>query len=985
MRCPHCGQDNPEGFGFCGKCGAALTVAEPAREVRKIVTVLFCDLTGSTALGDAADPETVRTTMRAYYEEMRAILERHGGSVEKFIGDAVMAVFGIPVAHEDDALRAVRAAWEMRAAVPTLGLRARIGVNTGEVVAGSGDALVTGDAVNVAARLEQAAEPGEILIGAQTRLLVRDAVTVEPVSVVAKGKATPVEAFHLLDVDPEAAAIARLLDTPLVGRLAELEQLQQAFDRAVRERRCHLFTLLGTAGVGKSRLVAEFLGRVDARVVDGRCLDYGEGITFWPVVSILKQLGSQADETLTRVIGTVASPNDLFLAVRTLLESVASDRPLVVMFDDVQWGEETFLDLIDHIADLSRGAPILLLCIARPELLDQRPGWGGGKLNATTILLEPLGREDCADLIAVHGGVDADLRDRILAAADGNPLFVEEMVALAREVGDVSVPATVQALLQARIDQLVGAERSVIERGAVEGEIFHRGTVLELTRAPDVEQPLIGLVRKELIYPTPPALPHDQAFRFRHLLLRDAAYAAMPKELRAELHERFADWLAVNGASLVELDELTGYHLEQAWRYSNELGRSNDELAVRAGERLWAAGRRAAARADMPASLNLLRRAAALLPDDDRRHEEALLDRLVLLLNLENPSAALRDERARALESLAQSGNERLRLHGRVAQLQIATWYDPSAIHADIEREAEGLLAEFEAQGDERGLAAVWELRAMLAWHAARAADTIAASDRSVAHASRADVIDFPAVNLITRFGPLVHGPFATADVLERVSKLPPDAHFSHVLRGNIALVEGRYEDALALNDEAMQRLEALGLPSDFVPPKDFRSEILHLCGRYDESLALRLEIHELHRAQGDIGFLSSSLIYEADTRLALGELDLAEELASEGETLGGPEDLLNYTCGRRIRALVALERGDLGQAEHLARSALDYGYRIDLPRHRGEAHVALGHVLRASGRIDEARTEYLAALELWDSLGWTGMSDPVRKLLVEL
>ena len=985
MRCPHCGQDNPEGFGFCGKCGAALTVAEPPREVRKIVTVLFCDLTGSTALGDTTDPEAVRARMRAYYEEMRAILVRHGGSVEKFIGDAVMAVFGIPVAHEDDALRAVRAAWEMRAAVPALGLRARIGVNTGEVVAGSGDALVTGDAVNVAARLEQAAEPGEILIGAQTRSLVRDAVTVEPVSVVAKGKATPVEAFHLLDVDPEAAAIARLLDTPLVGRAAELEQLRHAFDRAVRERRCHLFTLLGTAGVGKSRLVAEFLGDVEADVVDGRCLDYGEGITFWPVVSILKQLGPRADETLARVVGSASSPNDLFLAVRSLLESVANERSLVVVFDDVQWGEETFLDLIDHVADLSRGAPILLLCIARPELLDKRPGWGGGKLNATTILLEPLGRDDCADLIAVHGGIDDDLRDRIVAASDGNPLFVEEMVALAREVGDVAVPASVQALLQARIDQLVGDERSVIERGAVEGEVFHRGTVLELTRAPDVEQPLVGLVRKELIYPTPPAIARDQAFRFRHLLLRDAAYGAMPKELRAELHQRFADWLAVNGSDLVELDELTGYHLEQAWRYGHELGRPNDELAVRAGERLWAAGRRAAARADMPGSLNLLRRAAALLPETDKRHEEALLDRLVLLQNLESPTAALRDDRAQSIEALAKSSNARLRLHGRVAQLQFAAWYDPSAVHAEIESEAGALLDEFEARGDERGMASVWELRAMLAWHASRAADTIAASDRSTDHASRAGVIDFPAAYLITRYGPLVHGPFTVTNVLDRASLLPPHAHMGDVLEGHVALVQGRFDDALALGLESSARLEAMGLPHDFVPPMQFRAEVLHAQGRFEEALAAWQEINELHRAHGDIGFLSTSLVFEAITQLALGELDAAESLALEGEALGGPEDAINYAMGRRVRALVALARGELGPAEELARSALDYGYRTDFAEQRGEAHVALGHVLRAAGRVDEARAEYTKAFELWDGLGWTGKSEPVRQLLVQL
>src|SRR3954454_16915248 len=295
--CASCGRENPEGFRFCGSCGAALEPVAAPREVRKVVTLVFCDLSGSTALGDRTDPEALRATMRGYYEEMRRILERHGGTVEKFVGDAVMAVFGVPVSHEDDALRAVRAAWQMREAVPALGLAARIGVNTGEVVAGEGDTLVTGDAVNVAARLEQAAAAGDVLVGAETRRLVRDAVVCEAVSVEAKGKGT-VDAFRLLDVDPSAPAVARQLDAQLVGRQRELELLRQAADRSVRESGCHLFTLLGAAGVGKSRLVAEFLGGTDAVVVVGRCLDYGDGITFWPVVEALKQLGSRADAVL---------------------------------------------------------------------------------------------------------------------------------------------------------------------------------------------------------------------------------------------------------------------------------------------------------------------------------------------------------------------------------------------------------------------------------------------------------------------------------------------------------------------------------------------------------------------------------------------------------------------------------------------------------------------------------------------------------------
>ncbi len=948
-----------------------------------MVTVVFCDLTGSTALGDATDPEALRSTMRGYYEQMRAILERHGGTVEKFIGDAVMAVFGVPVSHEDDALRAVRAAWEMRAAVPALGLRARIGVNTGEVVAGEGDSLVTGDAVNIAARLEQAAEPGEVLIGVETQRLVRDAVRVESTEVTAKGKPEPVAAFHLVDVDPEAEAFARRLDTPLIGRQGELEQLRQAFERTVRERRCHLFTVLGAAGVGKSRLTAEALGSIDASVLYGRCLDYGEGITFWPVISVLKQLGERAETTIARVVEGASSPNELFWAVRTQLEEVALERPLVVVFDDIQWGEETFLDLIDHVADLSRGAPILLLCLARPDLLEKRPAWGGGKLNATTVLLEPLAADECAELIAAFGVGDESMRSRILAAADGNPLFVEEMVALAREDGDVRVPSTVQALLQARLDQLGTAERSVMERGAVEGEVFHRSAVVELSPMLDVEPHLVGLVRKELIHPATPTLAGDHAFRFRHLLIRDAAYDALPKETRAELHEQFADWLERHGQELIELDEVVGYHLEQAARYRRELGRPDERVATRGAERLRSAGLHAAARSDIPAATNLLGRAAALFPEGDRRSAETLLDRLKLFMQLENPT--LREERLHAIEELEQWDDERLQLHARVARLQVDVWTDPSLSHTAVEHEADAALERFVAWDDDRGQAAIWELRAMIAWHSSHAADTIAAADRAAVHSGRAGVVEHRTTNLLIRYGPLMSGPFSVAEIEKRAAALPRDAHVRFMMEAHIAAAEGRFDDSLAWTDESVARLEALGLPVDFAPPKHHRAEVLRRQGRLDESLRLLQEVGELHRANGDLGFLSTTLVQTGRVLLDLGDLDAAERLAVEGEELGGPEDLVNFAYGRAIRALVASRRGDHEEAERLARSALEYAYEIDFPHERGAAHEALGAVLGAAGRGEEARDEYVRALELWEGLGWLYDAGRVRALLVEL
>src|SRR5881394_3877630 len=527
---------------------------------RKVVTVLFCDVVGSTALGESVDPEALRTLLARYFEKMKAIVERHGGTVEKFIGDAVMAVFGVPQLHEDDALRAVRAAVEMRDALPELGVQARIGLNTGEVVVGTSERLATGDAVNVAARLEL------------------------------KGKSEPVVAQLLLILREKAPAFARRFDAPLVGRDRELRRLQEAFAQAVDDRSCQLFTILGVAGVGKSRLTAEFLGSLeDATVVRGRCLPYGEGITYWPVVEVLKQLPRAADlglepaaiGAIERLLGeeqASTSSEEIPWAVRKLLEAAAESSPVVAVFDDIHWAEPTFHDLLEHVAELSREAPLLLLCLARPELLDVRPNWGGGKLNATTILLEPLSSAESDELLERllgEGPFDPDLKQRIREAAEGNPLFVEEMVALVEESGDgeVTVPGTIQALLAARLDQLEPAERGVLERGSIEGRVFHRGAVQAL--APEetqVESRLTGLVRKELVRPDKAQLPGEDAYRFRHLLIRDAAYEALPKSTRGELHERFAAWLEEHGAGLVELDEIVGYHLEQAFRYREELG-----------------------------------------------------------------------------------------------------------------------------------------------------------------------------------------------------------------------------------------------------------------------------------------------------------------------------------------------------------------------------------------------------------------------------
>jgi class 3 adenylate cyclase len=594
-----------------------LATGEGPTEARKTVTVLFSDVVGSTALGEGLDPESLRRVMSRYFDAMSAVVERYGGMVEKFIGDAIMAVFGLPQVKEDDALRAVRAAADMREELARLNdelerdygvvIPNRTGINTGEVVAGDptgGQRLVTGDAVNVAARLEQAAAASEILLGTKTQLLVRDSVRVESVEPLElKGKAERVSAYRLLEVLRDAPAFTRRLDASFVGRERELETLRDELHRCIAERACRLVTVLGPPGIGKSRLVRELVtAKDDARFVVGRCLPYGEGITYWPLVEIVKQVagedarsvaslldeeGELVAECIAAAVGqseAAAAPEETFWAVRKLLEAVARERPLVVGLDDLERAEPTFLDLVEYVLGFATDAPILLLAMARPDLLDNRPSWSAPRPNSTSLLLEPLSAGESESLIEqLLAGADLreEPRARILAAAEGNPLFVEQLLALRSEDGDGdTVPPTIQALLAARIDGLEPDERVVIERASIEGRLFHRSAVAELATPHvrgAVSAHLLTLVRKEFIRPDQAEFRGDDAFRFGHILIRDAAYSGMPKELRAELHERFADWLQQKvGEHAREYEEILGYHLERAYRYRSELGSLDD-------------------------------------------------------------------------------------------------------------------------------------------------------------------------------------------------------------------------------------------------------------------------------------------------------------------------------------------------------------------------------------------------------------------------
>ena len=549
---------------------------------RKTVTILFCDVVDSTPLGEALDPESLQRVMSQWFNAAREVIEHHGGTVEKFIGDEVMAVFGVPQVHEDDALRGVRAASDMLARLtslneelePAFGVRlaVRIGVNTGEVVVGDPTGVgtfVTGAAVNVAKRLEQAAAPGQILIGKSTYPLVKDAVRAGPLqSFPVKGRTEPVATWRVDAVDARARGVARRTGTPLVGRARELAQLRAAHDAVAAERTCRLLTLLGPAGIGKSRLAEELATDVEprTRVVHGRCLPYGDGITFWPLAEIVQGLeagdvlrGALADADdgplVAERLGALASEaetvglDDVFWAVRRLLEVLAAERPLMVVLDDLHWAEPTFLDLIEYLHGWITESPVLLLCVARPELMDRRPDWTAPHERADVLLAQPLRAEESEALLGGLGTrLDEEMRRRVLDSAEGNPLYVEQLAALAAS-GDVVVPPTIAALLAERLDRLDSPERAILERAAVVGREFSRRTVTDLC-PPElrgtVGSVLLSLVRKELVQPHA-ATGGEERFRFRHGLIRDAAYEGTPKEARALFHEWLADWLQRHG------------------------------------------------------------------------------------------------------------------------------------------------------------------------------------------------------------------------------------------------------------------------------------------------------------------------------------------------------------------------------------------------------------------------------------------------------
>ena len=1027
--CHACGQDNPGIARFCLACGVALPAPTAAREGRKTVTILFCDISGSTAMSESSDPEAVRDLLRSYYERMREVLERHGGTVEKFIGDAVMAVFGVPTLHEDDALRAVRAAMNMVSELDLLAIPARIGINTGEVMAGSGDSLVTGDAVNIAARLEQLAAPGQVLIGETTRALVRDAVSVEPVeSLVAKGKTEPLVAWRLVSVSTGAAGYRRRLDAPLVGRASEQKLLAEAYERAGGER-CHLFTVMGAAGVGKSRLVAELVHgpAAAATVLVGQCLPYGDGITYWPVAEMMRSAAGvsndddrdtaraglerlvAADEDcllladrVACAIGLGASPADteeIRWAVRRTFELIAHDRPLVLVFEDVHWAEPTLLDLVEHIAEWSRGAPILVVCTARPDLLDQRPSWAGGLTNATTILLEPLAADESEQLVGglLEGAsLSPRQRARVVAAAEGNPLFIEQMLAMLADDAESqdeepAVPPTIQALLAARLDRLEGDERRVVESASVEGRVFHRSALAELAPAsarPALAAHLQRLVRRELIDPEQSLFVGDQAYRFQHMLIRDAAYSSMPKRARAELHERFAIWLEERaGGRIEEYEEILAHHLEQAYALLHDVAALDpltEELGTRAAARLASAGRRALDRGDGRTALGLLTRATRLPADDRLAHADLLLAASHAAFETGDLDAAsdmagqaraeAAGNEARVLEAqvwvldLDLLGGEELR-PGDVRDLALAAADRLHALH-EPRREAEVLLtvaSTYQHEGRWTALTAVLE-RAMVP------------AEEAGAQALEQGIVGSLGGAMFWGETPCDVGLARLDELLPRLRGSRLRAARLRLYRSDFLAVLGRFDEAQAEMDGALATIDELGCDVYSKSRAFHTASLAQLRGdlQYaDAELARSISLLGSNRA-----WISTLAGWRANVLIQLGRLGEAQDVVSLAQSTSHGDDPNSEPSWRIARAQLLAREGRLEPALELAGEAVAIADRCDEIRFRADHRMSLAELLEHAGHPEEAREAVEQALELYQrKLAVTGIERAERRL----
>jgi class 3 adenylate cyclase/tetratricopeptide (TPR) repeat protein len=929
---------------------------------RKLATVLFADLVASTELVSGQDPEITRRRVTRFFDGVAQCIEQFGGTVEKFAGDAVMAAFGVPIAHEDDAERAVRAALSIHGRVRDLELEARIGIESGEVVVDEADStFATGEAVNVAARLQQAAAPGEILIGEAANRLTAgrmETEAVEPLEL--RGFRNPVVAFRVvcaLDGQPQPTAISALF----IGREAELELLENTYARTVRDRRPHVFTIYGEPGVGKSRLAREFLAGVEgATILSGRALPYGEGITYWPLAEMVKAAAGITDddpmetakqklieccgdEAIAELLGLASGvmeavegqrgQPEIAWAAREFADELADVQPLIMVFEDIHWAEEPLLELIDHLAQWVRERALLVLCLARPELLDVRPGWGGGRVRSTAIELEPLPREESeqlADALLAEHNVSAKVQARLLDKTEGNPLFVEETVRMLLEEGadhGDRIPDTLQALIGARIDRLPAGQKILLQRGSVIGRVFWAGAIAALSPeydADELEDMLDDLLLRDLVTREQRStISGESAYRFKHVLIKEVAYSGLSKSGRAEYHMKFAEWLREKVDK--ELLEIRAYHLDHATQLYTELdGQPPAELAATAAKALEAAGKRALARESNLSARKLLLRSVELEPTLRRRF---LAARAAWQLG---DLPVVREEMAVLAEEASVDGARDIQSRALTALAETAASLDGEFTRA-IEL-ADAALAVVE-DDDHEGQFRALDRRARIA--------------RWVGHLAEAEEFERRAV-----------------DAARAAGRKDLEAKAALQLAG---IHIGRMENdkAAPLIERALELADASGSIVARASAAQSKGNLLRVQGHYDHAEGWFIKALDLYREAGDANEIAWTSRQLGLVAWETSNLEKAEKLLRESIRLLAPMQERGTLCeSQRFLAQLLLEQGRIDEAEKYALAARETVSAEDLTS-RATTRVALAQVRAAQGRYDEAEELFSAAVEI--------------------
>jgi class 3 adenylate cyclase/tetratricopeptide (TPR) repeat protein len=1012
MICPHCGSVAPEDARFCPACGTELGEAS-LHEERKVVSILFVDIVGSTAHAERSDPEDVRTRNQRYYTETRERIERYGGVVEKYIGDAVMAVFGAPLARSDDAERAVRAALSVLDGVrllnerhPDLGLEVRVGVCSGEAMvaidATPGDALATGDVVNTASRLQSAAPVGRVIIGPETYRLTRHAFGfTELAPIEAKGKRDPVPAW-LVEAPIVAPAERPVSATPLVGRDREQLLIRTVWDRVVSGSHPHLVTLLGPAGIGKSRLALEIASEVEAegaRVLWGRSLPYEEQTPYRAAGQIVRRaagifendpveaargklaslVGSlfpaaEAPETtrylsLLLGLGVDLPASDVIhlqFATRRLVERLADTEPLVLVFEDIHWGDDALLDLVDYLARHVRDHRILFLALARPEFLESRPTWGAGTTGTTTLPLDPLTLDESSTVIAsLLAHAAGSTVERLVATAEGNPLFIEELVAsLLEDPASDELPGTVRAAISARIDALPPTARTALLHASVIGQTFWRDVLANIGELPDVDDALEALESRGLVHRRPVSqVDGDAEFAFKHVLIRDTAYGTLPRAMRRDLHAATAGFLERSVDDPSEIAWILAHH----WREGGEAGK--------AIEYLFAAAERTADALAVEETYELYTRALnlAVTPEERRRIQ---LRRGIAMTQLEDYGRASRElwalipelDGIDEIEALLSCGwatiwVEQTDQAFTIANLAIersAAFGDPQYVPP-----AQALLsAAHGMRGDEGDLARALEIgsEALAAWvPGARAQDLVQHQQFACDHAYWAGYYD---------------------DTLERSRRVkeiagvdPHSAEF--LLRGagleGLALAGlGRYEEALAKADAAIATAEAIGRAANVVTN--------YSTGPLRDIFALAEARRRSAEVAGRLGPSDFNMPWlNARTDLICSDLLLGELGDVERAWPGIWDDALASQAWERwlvsgrlgsLRAELALAMSRFDDAVTWGRQALEMATKGGRAKYEVVSLISLGTALTGTGARDDSFEILERAVLKADGLG---------------